>query len=500
LPTLLLSSQMMPLMGAILREASDYRLVSALFLRLLALVYLVAFVSIGVQIVGLAGAEGILPFAQTLQGMEDRLGVQAYWRYPNLFWIDASDLALQGAAVLGCVFSVLLFCNVLPRVSLVALFVLYLSLFHAGQIFLNFQWDYLLLESGFLAIFLPGRARLVIWLFRWLLFRFRFLSGASKLLSQDPSWADLTALRYYFETQPLPHVGSWYAHQLPDWLLSASTASALFIELAVPFMMFMPRGPRFFAAWATILMQLLIILTSNHAFANILTIVLCLFLFDDRALTRVMPASLTDRLTRGPSPVSSHRPAHTAAVITLAAFVFGVSGIEMGEMFSGRRSPQPVATVLMQIRGLRIVNRYHVFPTIKTERMEIIIEGSQDGEHWRPYRFRYRPGDPARRPRVVLPHSPRLDWMMWFVPMDPVFLPWFQAFLYRLLENAPGVLELLETHPFPLTPPRFLRAELYRYRFTDAQTRESTGQWWRREYLGPFYPLPWVRRAGEAHD
>jgi hypothetical protein len=485
---------MMPLMGTLLREASDYRLVSALFLRLLALVYLLAFLSIGVQIIGLAGAEGILPFVEKLRFMEDQLGVQAYWRYPNLFWIDASDRALGGAAVLGAVFSVLLFFDVLPRVSLVALFVLYLSLFHAGQIFLNFQWDYLLLESGFLAILLPGRSRLVIWLFRWLLFRLRFLSGASKLLSQDPSWANLTALDYYFETQPLPHVGSWYAHQLPEWILRLSTGSALFIELVIPFMMFLPRGPRFFAAWATILMQALIILTSNHAFTNILTIALCLFLFDDRALQRVMPPWLTDRLARGLVPVSSHRPVYTMAVVTLAAFVFVVSGVQMGGMFSGQPTPEPVAMVMRQFRGLRIVNRYHIFPTMKTERIEIVVEGSQDGEHWRPYRFRYKPGDPSRRPEVVLPHQPRLDWMMWFVPIDPVFLPWFEAFLSRLLENSPEVVDLLETNPFPLTPPRYLRAELYRYRFTDARTREATGQWWRREYLGPFYPLPWLQR------
>ncbi len=490
----------LPLMGAILREAEDHRLVSAVFLRLLALVYLIAFVSIGVQIAGLAGEAGILPFARTLQDMADGLGVQAYWRYPNLFWIDASDLALEAAAVLGVAFSVALLCNVLPRASLVALFVLYLSLFHAGQIFLNFQWDYLLLEGGFLAIFLPGRARLVVWLFRWLLFRLRFLSGISKLLSQDPSWADLSALRHYFETQPLPHVGSWYAHQLPDRILSASTASALFIELAVPFMMFMPRGPRLFAAWATILMQVMIILTSNHAFFNVLTIVLCLFLFDDRALGRVIPDGLADRLIRGQGTVSSHRPGYTASVATLALFVFGASAIQMAESLSGQRSPQPVAAVLEHVRGFRIVNRYHVFPTIKTERMEITIEGSRDGEHWRPYRFRYRPGETARRPRVALPHAPRLGWLMWFVPMDPVFLPWFGAFLDRLLENSAEVVDLLETRPFPEAPPRYLRVDLYRYRFTDVQTRSATGQWWQREYLGPFYPLPWRQRAEPAHD
>ena len=484
-------------------DTGGYELVASLFLRLLALIYLVAFVSIGVQIDGLAGAEGILPFADELRRAEAQVGAERFWSIPTLFWLDASDLALQLVAFAGCVFSVLLFFNLYARSALVLLFLCYLSLFQAGQLFMNFQWDYLLLESGFLAVFLPRGPRLVIWLFRWLLFRVRFLSGASKLISGDPSWSGLTALDYYFETQPLPHWVAWYVHQLPEWFMRFGTGTVLFIELLVPFMMFMSRGPRIFAAWATLSLQALILLTSNHNFFNLLTMILCLFLFDDRALRSLLPASLASRLSGAPrrstpdiSPGQGRPPGKVLAGL-LAGFIFLVSAFQFWEMFSGRSSPAPVAAVMDAVAPFRIVNKYHVFPTMKRERKELIVEGSHDGEHWQPYVFKYKPGALDRRPPVVIPHQPRLDWMMWFVPAGhPLNMMWFDRFLRRLLENAPPVIGLLESNPFPDKPPRYLRTNLYRYSFTDRHTRRSSGNWWKRDYLGPFYPWPWMLGPG----
>lgn len=473
-------------------ELAGYRLVAFLFLRLLALIYLTAFASIGVQIPGLAGAEGILPFAEQLQFLLERHGTSAYWLLPNLFWLHAGDGVLQGVAAAGCLFSLLLFFAVWVRLSLIALFVCYLSLFHAGQLFMNFQWDYLLLEAGFLAIFLPRGSRLVVWLLRWLLFRLRFLSGASKLLSGDPSWASLTALNFYFETQPLPHWLAWYTQYLPERLLQFGTGTVLFIEIIVPFMMFMNRPLRFFAAWVTILLQLLIILTSNHNFFNLLTILLCLFLFDDKALRSVLPKALL-RWVPDRRPDRDEKPQAAPLVGFLGGIILFVSSFQIWEMFSGRRSPEPVARVTGVVNGFRIVNKYHVFPVIKTQRKELIIEGSMDGEHWQAYRFRYKPGDPARRPEMVIPHQPRLDWMMWFVPGGhPMNMMWFDLFLHRLLENSAPVVDLLENNPFPDRPPRYIRTWLYQYRFSDRESRKQTGRWWERERLGPFYPWPWM--------
>ena len=475
-------------------QSTDYRLISGLFLRLLAVIYLIAFASIGVQIVGLAGAQGILPLVDKLHYVEAGLGSERFWALPTLFWIDSSDSALRAVSVAGCLFSVLLFLNLLQRLSLILLFVLYLSLFHAGQIFMNFQWDLLLLEAGFLAIFLPSGSRTVIWLFRWLLFRFRFLSGLSKLISQDPSWASLTALNYYFEVQPLPQSVSWYVHHLPEWLLKFSTGSALVIELIIPFMMFLSRGPRFFAAWATILMQVLILLTSNHNFVNFLTIFLCLFLFDDRAVSRVVPSAARHWLTRRQAAALTGKPVQAVLIGLLGVLLVVVSSAQAWVMITHKTLPEPLDTVVERLRPFRLTSNYHVFPTMKTERIEIIVEGSADGKTWRSYEFKYKPGDPGRRPEVVVPHQPRLDWLMWFVPMGPPFLPMLEGLGQRLLENSPPVIDLLDSNPFPDEPPRYLRFSQYRYHFTSPETRSATGRWWEREYLGPFFPLAGLER------
>jgi len=485
------------LLSGVIPESENYRLISGLFLRLLALIYLVAFASLVGQIVGLAGADGILPLSDKLNYLETELGTGRFFALPTLFWLDSSDTALQLVTAAGCFFSVLLFLNLFQRASLIFLFVLYLSLLHAGQLFMNFQWDYLLLDAGFLAIFLPSGSRTVIFLFRWLLFRFRFLSGLSKIISQDPSWAGLTALNYYFEVQPLPHIGSWYAHQLPEWLLKFCTGSALFIELVVPFFMFLPRGPRFFAAWATILMQVLILLSSNHNFSNLLTIILCLFLFDDRAVSRVVPASATRWLVRRQATTLTGRPVQAVLIGTLGIVIMFVSSIQTWEMVTSWPVPEPVAKIVRALRPFRLTSDYHVFPTMKTDRIELVVEGTLDGETWHPYAFRYRPGDTGRRPKIIIPHQPRLDWLMWFVPMGPPFLPWFENFLYQLLDNSPDVTSLLADNPFAEQGPRTVRVNVYRYRFTTPETREQNGQWWEREYLGPFFPLPWLERPAD---
>jgi len=476
---------------------SRYTLTTAVFLRLLALVYFAAFVSTGVQILGLAGEQGILPVGTHIAELRAAHGWAGFWQFPTLFWLNASDQALYGASLAGCLFSVTLFFNWLPRVSLALLFVLYLSLFHAGQLFMNFQWDYLLLESGFLAIFLGDGNRPTVWLLRWLLFRLRFLSGASKLLSHDPTWAGLTALNYFFEVQPLPHWGGWYAHLLPEWMLRFATGATLFIELVVPFMMFMPRRIRFVGGWLTILMQVAILLTTNHNYANVLVLVLCLFLFDDQALSRVVPPKLAERVMR--RPLAPALPGFAGGALTgmIAASLLTASGFQMWGMLSGRENPAPVDKALGWLQPFHVVNRYHVFPTMKTERIELVIEASRDGVHWVPWEFKYKPGDPKRRPEVIVPHHPRIDWLMWFVPESPIFLPWFESLLTRLLENSPHVVTLMGPDPFGALPPLELRVSVYRYHFTDAATRAATGAWWTREYLGPFLPLPGL--SAERH-
>jgi hypothetical protein len=266
----------------------------------------------------------------------------------------------------------------------------------------------------------------------------------------------------------------------------------LIVELIVPLMMFLPRRWRFLAAWLTIIWQVLIILTSNHNWFNFLTIALCLFLFDDQAVQRVIPRRITTALTQ--PPALNPGPIHRLAIGVLASFVAVASLMHFKEMISMQPITNDYGKLLDYAEAYRVINKYHVFGTMKTERIEVQIEGSVDGLDWKPYHFKYRPDDPHQAPTWVIPFQPRLDWQMWFVPLSPVHLPWFDDFLRRLLDNSASVTALLKTNPFPNAAPRYLRVQAYRYKFTTAEQRAATGDWWTIEPLGPFTPLPWMER------
>ena len=463
-----------------------YDLVSFVFLRFMGLIYLSAFVSFGVQALGLIGSHGILPLAELVKLISSRAGVERFFAMPMLFWIDASDLAIRSVCWAGAGFSLLLIFNVLPRLSLLALYVLYLSLLYGGQTFMSFQWDTFLLEAGFLGLLLSFAQTPGLWLLRWLLFRFMFMSGVVKLLSGDPNWWNLSALSYHFFTQPLPTPLAWYAAHFSPSILKVATAGLFVVELVLPFLIFCPRRLRFCAAFGILLLQSCILLTGNYNWFNLQTMLLCLLLFDDAALQKVLPRCLVRVLSRRVHP----RPTKAVSV-TVAAWglvlVFS-SLVQMDERIGG--SPPPAARALDQlIEPLRMVSSYGLFAVMTTERNEIIIEGSDDGTEWREYQFRYKPGDVARRPPWNIPHQPRLDWQMWFAALDdPRRLNWFPRFLEKLLENEPTVTALLEKNPFPDKPPQYLRAQFYDYTYSSGEEL-GKGLWWRRRSLGLYYPV-----------
>ena len=472
--------------------ADEQLLVSWLFLKLLALIYFGAFLSLAVQIAGLAGPEGILPFQVFLDNTYQHRGMNAFWTVPTLFWINSSAAALTGAAFAGCVFSITLFLNTIPRLSLILLFVLYLSLYHAGQLFMNFQWDYLLLETGFLAIFLVGGPnRLLLLMFHWLLFRLRLLSGLSKILSEDPSWSNLTTLNSYFETQPLPHIGAWYAHQLPEWILKSGAGLLLISELIVPFFIFLSRPFRLTAAGITLLIQLTIIATSNHNFINLLTILLCLLLLDDRLVAKVIPHSSRDKIEK--QVRMGTRDTHTSRLLQLgmAGYILLASITAATAMVTPSNPPLLLRQVYFTAHNFGLGNIFHVFPTMQTERHELEIQGSIDGEQWQTYEFKYKPGPLHKAPLFIVPHQPRLDWMMWFVPtQQPMLTRWFDLFMRKLWHNEPSVNALLAHNPFADESPKYLRVLVYRYHFTSKEERAESGNWWKREYLGQFPQVP----------
>ncbi|AKQ70746.1 hypothetical protein A176_007658 [Myxococcus hansupus] len=477
----------------------EYRWVRWAFSRLLGGTFLVAFTSLGRQVLGLYGTRGLRPVAERLDAArrEEPSALTRWRRIPSLFWWDASDASLVRGCRAGQLLSLALLFNVAPRLSVSLLWSLYLSYAAVGREFLSFQWDVLLLEMGLLgALTAPGGLRpgvgrdapsaLDVFLFRLLVFRLYFGSGLSKLQSGDRTWRELTACEHYYETAPLPTRGGWYAHHLPPRLQRASTLAVLGLETAVPFLAFGPRRLRQFAFWSLGGLQAAIIATGNYGFFNVQALALGVWLLDDAALRRVLP------LPEGPP--AEARPwwrTGLSALVTAPLLVLGAS--EVLRRFEGwqRYRPARVETWMTwlesQARPLRSVNPYGLFSMMTVQRPEILVEGSDDGEHWKEYPFHYKVGDLTRPPRQVAPHQPRLDWQMWFAALGSP-PGWFVAFLARLLEGSPEVLGLLAGNPFPDGPPRLVRATLYDYRMTDLAERRRTGVWWKREPLGLYVP------------
>ena len=474
-------------------EPSRFDLVAWLFLRVMGLIYLTAFLSFAVQALGLIGSHGIQPLSEFLAAARSELGPGRYWWLPMVFWLDQTDFAIRAACWAGAALSLLLLFDVFPTLSLLLLYALYLSLVHAGQIFMDYQWDALLLESGFLALILSVATRAGIWLLRWFLFRFMFLSGAVKLLSGDPTWHNLSALSFYFQTEPLPTPLAWYAYHLPQIALTAATLATLAIEVGLPFLIFFPRRLRFLAAYGILLLQTLILLTGNYTFFNFLTMALCLPLFDDAAVHKVLPQRATRFIQHHAKEIQPGKVG-SFVVGAFALLVVSVGLIQFHAAFGGEISA-PALKLAQEIEPLRIVNTYGLFSVMTTTRPEIIVEGSDDGVHWIEYSFKYKPCDVMRAPRWNIPYQPRLDWQMWFAALGKASDNlWFTRFLQRLLENSPDVMELIGSNPFPRKPPVFVRALTYDYRYSRRQEKQTTGVWWVRELEGVYYPPSYLRQ------
>jgi hypothetical protein len=484
-------------------QASD-QISRSLFLRLMGLVYGAAFVSIWLQIEGLVGAQGILPVAEFLPAVTVHLGADAWWRVPTLCWLSASDAMLNGLCGAGVLASVALIIGYAPAVCLAILWTCYLSIVSVCRDFMGFQWDILLLEAGFLALLWAPLSirprwvwggqpsRIATWLIRWLLFRLMFSSGMVKWLSGDTVWRNLRALDYHYETQPLPSWTSWYAHQLPDWLQTFSTAAMFFIEVPIPFLVFAPARWRLWGVGSLAALQTGIAVTGNYGFFNALTLVLCLALVDDCYWRRVLP-----RWALNASP-NTEWPRWVRLLV--GSLVLLLSTVELAATLRLEIPwPDGVYRLQRQLRPFHLSASYGLFAVMTTDRPEIIIEGSQDGEVWQAYPFKWKPGALGLVPAFVAPHMPRLDWQMWFATLGGSYqrYPWFTPFMVRLLQGSPTVLGLLARDPFGGKPPKYVRAQLYEYWFTDWETRRRTGNWWGRKERGSYLP-PSSLQAGAS--
>ncbi|WP_224362457.1 lipase maturation factor family protein [Hyalangium versicolor] len=481
----------------------EHRMVRWVFMRLLGGTFLIAFTSLGRQVLGLYGSRGISPMRELLnpERWED-MGPRRFHLIPSVFWLGASDKALVRGCRVGQLLSLVLMFNVAPRLTTALLWGLYLSYSSAGREFLSFQWDVLLLEMGLLGVLTapsglrPGLGRedasaMDVALFRMLVFRLYLGSGLSKLQSGDRTWRELTALRHYYETAPIPTRGGWYVHHLPLRAQKLSTAATLALETALPFLVFAPRRPRQLAFALFSVLQAAIAATGNYGFFNVQALVLGVWLLDDEALSRVLPW--------GPAEPVRQRPLWRTLVGSVAAapaLALGASEL-LSRFERPRRKPRSLERLEMGARPFRSVNPYGLFSVMTVRRPEISIEGSDDGEQWREYVFRYKVSRLDEAPRQVAPHQPRLDWQMWFAALGSP-PNWFLSLLVRLLEGSPQVLALLKENPFPGHPPRYMRALLYDYRMTDLDTRRRTGAWWTRERLGLYVPLIALGRSADS--
>jgi len=453
-------------------------------------VYLIAFLVAINQFRPLLGERGLLPAPRFLERV-------SFQHAPSLFHLRYSDRLLTIASWTGVLLSASIVVGLVEAAPLViwmivwfVLWVLYLSIVNIGQTFYAFGWESLLLEAGFFAIFL-GPARMatplvVIWMFRWLLFRVEFGAGLIKIRS-DPCWRDLSCLDYHHETQPMPNPLSWFFHHLPRPLHRVEVLGNHFAQLVAPLGLAFPQPISDAAGVVIVVTQGWLVLSGNFSWLNAVTIVCGVAAFNNAALGSVLPVQV---------PSQSAPPVwYEGALIALTVGVLVLSYRPARNLLSRRQ------LMNFSFNPYHLVNAYGAFGSITRVRYEIVVEGTAasdltaGGTAWSEYEFKGKPGDPRRLPPQVAPYHLRLDWLMWFAAMSsPVDHPWFVPFLIKLLQNDSATLKLLRRNPFPHGPPAFVRARLYRYRFSTARERRQTGQWWMRDLVGDYVPP--VRLAG----
>jgi len=497
-----------------------------IFLRALGLIYFAAFYPLLFQMEGLNGPHGILPAGRFLIAVQAELGSLRFWYAPTLFWISSGEHAVLAVMWIGIAASIAAFLNLWPRLSFFICFVCFLSFVTAAQDFSSYQSDSMLLEAGFLALFFAPRglrpgfgfdaptSRLSLFLLQWEWFRIYFESGVVKLLSGDPEWRHFTAMDEYYQNGPLPTWIGWYVQHLPHGFHAATALATLAMELAVVWMLFLPRRARFILFCIVTPWEAGVILTANYTFLNYLVLSLGLLLLDDRSVRWLLPARVARGLaarSAGPpgesaQPEPETNPAADAkavsrrsfrrtlrgAGVSLASFLllwhaYATTAELIRLLWAG--APLPTAPI-SALEPLRIANQYGLFAYMTRGRYEIEFQGSNDGQSWTPYLFRFKPQALNERPGLYAPYQPRFEWNLWFASLGDWrrsnFVPLTEE---RLLDNDEDVLRLFRGDPFGGSPPRYVKAVLWQYWFTTMDEKRRTGNWWRRELAGLYAPV-----------
>ena len=460
-----------------------YWLTRLVLQRGLAFVYCIAFVAVVHQFKPLLGEHGLLPVPRFVKAV-------SFFESPSIFFWFPKDFAFDLFGWTGLTLSLFAlsgfsekFGNGVSACTWSVLWVIYLSFVNVGQTFYGFGWETLLLEAGFLAIFLGCRKTtppfLVILLYQWLLFRLMFGAGLIKLRG-DPCWRDLTCLKYHYETQPMPNPLSWYFHWLPGWIHKFGVLFNHFAELVLPFAYFAPLPISALAGLITLFFHGWLFASGNFAFLGLLTMVLALSTIGDSWWKHVLPIQ--------PPTLTPPGRLRSATILALGMTVTALSFYPIMNMLSSRQEMNA------SFEPLHLVNTYGAFGSITRPRYEVIVEGTDEAvlsanTHWREYEFIGKPGDVNHTPPQIAPYHLRLDWLMWFAAFSsPSEHPWFISLLGKLLENDRSVLRLLRGNPFPVMPPKFVRALLYEYHFTTPGERRKTGAVWKRNLVGLYFP------------
>jgi len=501
-----------------------------IFLRALAAFYFSAFFSLLFQIEGLIGPRGILPAERFLDAVHGQAGLLRFWYAPTLFWLSSGSHMMMAVTWLGLIASIAALCNLWPRLTFFVCFVCFLAFVTAAQDFSSYQSDGMLLEAGFLALFftpcglLPGwgiaspPSRASLFLLQWEWFRIYFESGLVKLLSGDTEWRNFTAMDEYYQNGPLPTWIGWYVEHLPHWFHAATVAGTLAMELAVVWMLFLPRRARLVCFCIVTPWEIGVILTANYTFLNYLVLALGFLLLDDRSVRWLLPRRLRDSLPEDAQEDIALRKETSLSILEnseegtreMPRAVRGVAGYvgavrlcaaalmlawigyaTTAEMIRLLWSDLPLPTApITALEPFRIANQYGLFAVMTRGRYEIEFQGSNDGQNWTPYLFRYKPQALNEAPRIYAPYQPRFEWNLWFASLRDWQQNNFVALTEeRLLENDADVLALFRGNPFAQAPPRYVRAMLWQYWFTSMDEKLCTGNWWRRNLIGLYAPV-----------
>jgi lipase maturation factor 1 len=519
----------------------DQQISRWLFLRALGLIYFSAFFSLIFQVRGLIGPAGILPAGDYLQAVANSVGHARFWYAPTLLWFSSSSHVLMGLCWAGIAASLLVVLNIWPRGALLICFVCFISFVSAASEFSGYQSDGMLLEAGFISLFFappgfrPGLARAhpamrsSLFLLLWEWFRIYFESGIAKIASGDPQWRHFTAMDEYYQNGPLPTWIGWYVQHFPHWFHAATAFGTLALELVLVWMLFLPRSWRIVCFLVVTPWQIGIILTANYTFLNYLVLALGFLLVDDRFLLRCLPS----RWKEGFAPQISPPPKLVAELAAFDAqsilktsvaesvgasenqrtgadspreflrpvfawFRFAFSAVMLIWIFYSSTAqmvwmilpgfPLPT-TPVAALEPFRIADRYGLFAVMTRGRYEIEFQGSEDGENWLTYPFRYKPQDPRKRPGIYAPYQPRFDWNLWFASLGGWRAnPMVPRTEERLLSGDADVQELFAGNPFAEKPPREVRAVIWQYWFSTGAEKREQGIWWRRRLLGLYAP------------